>query len=97
MEIPVGKQNLDSHIADIHDGNKPFSCNICGNNFTTEKDLNNHGSSDIEDTFISYDKEKNLKPKHTESRVKMDNLFKDSGIRKRSLLNSEIKKTIKEV
>ena len=38
-------QKLNIHIAFVHEGKRPFKCNICSANFSEKKNLNGHNSS----------------------------------------------------
>ena len=39
------KSNLNKHIASVHDGKKPFKCNICEASFPQKQNLNIHIAS----------------------------------------------------
>ena len=38
------KWNLNEHVASVHEGSKPFKCNICDFNYSRTQDLNRHVS-----------------------------------------------------
>ena len=38
----INKHRLAKHIASVHEGKKPFSCNICNATFTVKKSMKNH-------------------------------------------------------
>ena len=36
------KNNLNGHIASVHEGKKPFKCDTCDASFTSKQNLNKH-------------------------------------------------------